>query len=200
MKKPQFLSHKVGILAIHGDVAEHAAVLRRLKIEPIEVRTANDFEKIEGLIIPGGESTTIADLATTYGLIQPLRKFIATPIKNLRTGICQLPTIFATCAGLILLAKLKLLNTEVKRNAYGRQLDSFEIGLKIPILGSRKFPGVFIRAPKILQTGKGVEVLAEFEGAPIFIQQRNIFAASFHPELMDDLRIHKFIYGLKSPR
>jgi len=185
---------KIGILAIHGDVAEHAAALRKLKIKPIEVRTKEDFKNLDGLILPGGESTTIYDLAKTYGLISPLRKFITTPQKSLQIGSCRLPTVFATCAGLILLVKFGLLNVEVKRNAYGRQLDSFEVDLKIPILGSRKFPGVFIRAPKILQVGKGVEALAEFEDIPIFIRQRNIFAASFHPELTDDLRIHKFIF------
>ena len=159
-------------------------------------------------MLPGGESTTIYDLAKTYELISPLRKFITTPRKNLpttcsescRTANHQLPTIFGTCAGLILLVKFGLLNVEIERNAYGRQLDSFEVNLNVPILGSRKFPGVFIRAPKILRVGKGVETLAEFEGTPIFIRQRNIFAASFHPELVNDIRIHKFIFGLKSPR
>ncbi|MBU1089295.1 pyridoxal 5'-phosphate synthase glutaminase subunit PdxT [Patescibacteria group bacterium] len=200
MKKPQFPSHKIGILAIHGDVAEHAAVLAELNLEAVEVRAAKDFKNLDGLILPGGESTTIYDLAKTYGLISPLRKFIVTPRKNLPTTKYQLPTILATCAGLILLVKFGLLNVEVERNAYGRQLNSFEADLKIPILGSRKFPGIFIRAPKILRTGKGVEILAEFEGAPVFVRQRNIFAASFHPELTDDLRIHKFIFGLKFPQ
>ena len=186
---------KIGILAIHGDVAEHATVLQKLKIDPTEVRTKEDFKNLDGLILPGGESTTIYDLAKTYELISPLRKFITTPRKNLPTTNYQLPTIFATCAGLILLVKFGLLNIEVERNAYGRQLDSFEADLKIPVLGSRKFPGVFIRAPKILRIGKGVETLAEFEGVPVFIRQRNIFAASFHPELTDDFRIHKFIFA-----
>lgn len=189
MEKPQPLSRRIGILAIHGSIAEHAAVLRKLKIEPTEVRTKEDFKNLDGLILPGGESTTIGDLAVKFKLIAEIKKFAASG-----------KPILATCAGLILLAQFGLLNVEVERNAYGRQLNSFEADLRIPILGTRKFPGIFIRAPKILRVGKNVEILAKFEDTPIFVRQRNIFAANFHPELTDDLRIHKFIFGLKSSR
>lgn len=176
---------KIGILAIHGDVAEHAAALRKLKLEPVEVRAPKDFAGLSGLILPGGESTTISDLAKVYGLEKALIKFATTPSKP----------IFGTCAGLILLAKLGLLKVEAERNAYGRQLDSFEANLAIPVLAKKKFPGIFIRAPKITKTGQDVEVLSKFEKSPVFVRQKSIWAASFHPELTDDLRIQKLIFG-----
>lgn len=182
---------KIGILAIHGDVAEHAAALRKLKLEPVEVRVPKDFEGLSGLILPGGESTTISDLAKVYGLEKALIKFATTPLSPIPY---TLSPIFGTCAGLILLAKLGLLKVEVARNAYGRQLDSFEADLTIPVLGKKKFPGTFIRAPKITKVAKGVEVLSKFEKSPVLVHQGNIWGASFHPELTDDLRIHKLIF------
>lgn len=201
--------HKIGILAIHGDVAEHAAILRQLKLEAIEIRTKEDFKNLDGLILPGGESTTIFDLAKTYGLVSPLRKFITTPIKNLATNNpkvtpsgLQLPTVLATCAGLILLAKLKLLDVKVERNAYGRQLESFEAKVKIPAIGKKEITVAFIRAPKILSVGKSVKILAKFEDVPVLVRQGEIFGMSFHPEITSETALHKFIFksGLKSSR
>ena len=177
---------KIGILAIHGDVAEHAAILRKLKFAVIEVRAKKDFAKLDGLILPGGESTTIGKLAEKFGLISEIKKIAA------RGKI-----IFGTCAGLILLAKFGLLNVEVARNAYGRQLDSFETELSIPEIGKKKIPVAFIRAPKILKVGAGVEILAKFEDVPIFVRERNIFAASFHPEILGESEIHEFIFRSK---
>ncbi len=184
-------------MAIHGDVAEHAAILRKLKFEPVEVRTAQDFENLDGLILPGGESTTIGKLMEIYGLKNELIRFATTPRKNPITGNYQLPTIFGTCAGLILLAKFGLLDAKIERNAYGRQLDSFETQLKIPTVSSKEISVAFIRAPKILSVGKSVEVLAKFEGVPIFVREKNIFAASFHPETLGETKIHEFIFTRK---
>lgn len=189
---------RIGILAIHGDVAEHAAVLRALKIEPVEVRTVQDFKNLDGLILPGGESTTIGKLMEIYGLKNELIRFATTPRKNLITENHQLPTIFGTCAGLILLAKFGLLDVKIERNAYGRQLDSFETQLKIPAVSPEEISVAFIRAPKILSVGKSVDVLARFEGVPIFVRQKNIFGASFHPEVFGETKIHEFVFTVKS--
>ncbi len=173
---------KIGILAIHGSVVEHAAVLQRLNLEVQEVRAAADFENLDGLILPGGESTTLSDLMQKYKLVEPLPRFV----KSVKP-------VFGTCAGLILLSEFKLLDGSVDRNFYGRQIDSFEADLEIQKLGAKKFPGVFIRAPRISGFTDG-EVLSQLNGDPIFVRQGNIFAATFHPELTDDDRIHKFIF------
>lgn len=175
---------KIGILAIHGSVVEHAESLRKLKFEPVEIRAAEDLETVEGLILPGGESTTIGDLAQQFGLREAIVKFA-------RSG----KTIYGTCAGLILLSRYGLLDVKIDRNAYGRQIHSFEVDLSIPAVGKKSFNGIFIRAPKILSTGKQVEILAEFEKSPILVKQGNVWGGSFHPELTDDLRIHKLIFG-----
>ncbi|MCF7845979.1 MAG: pyridoxal 5'-phosphate synthase glutaminase subunit PdxT [Candidatus Peribacteraceae bacterium] len=177
------MAKKIGILAIHGDVAEHAAILRKLKLDSVEVRTKKDFKNLDGLILPGGESTTISKLAERFGLIAEIKKFA----KSRKP-------ILGTCAGLILLAKIGLLDAKVERNAYGRQLDSFEADLKIPIISKGPISVAFIRAPKILSTGKVVEVLAKFEKVPVLIRQKNILAASFHPEILGTTSIHKFIF------
>lgn len=182
------MNKRVGILAIHGSVAEHAAMLRRLKIEPIEVRAAKDLENLDGLILPGGESTTISNLADTYGLTKAIQTFARQPNP---------PIIYGTCAGLILLARWGLLDIAVDRNAYGRQIASFEANIVVPDLGKPDFPAVFIRAPKITSTGCGVRILASYDGAPILVQQSRIFGGSFHPELTDDTRIHALIFGEK---
>jgi pyridoxal 5'-phosphate synthase pdxT subunit len=175
---------KIGILAIHGDVVEHADILRELNLQPIEVRAAEDFENLDGLILPGGESTTISDLAKTYGLEQALIKFA----KNGKP-------ILATCAGLILLAQSEILDIEIERNAYGRQLDSFETRLNIPSVSKRPVEVAFIRAPKITKVGEQVEILAKFENSPVLVQQKNIFGMSFHPEITKEVAIHKFIFN-----
>ncbi|MFH0834051.1 MAG: pyridoxal 5'-phosphate synthase glutaminase subunit PdxT [Patescibacteria group bacterium] len=175
---------KIGIIAIHGDVAEHGAVLRKLKFAVVEVRAAKDFAKLDGLILPGGESTTISKLAEKFGLVSEIKKFAASG-----------KPILGTCAGLILLARFGLLNIEVARNAYGRQIDSFETELAIPKIAKDKIPVAFIRAPKIISVGKSVEVLAEFENVPVLVRQENIFGTSCHPEILGTTTIHEFIFA-----
>jgi pyridoxal 5'-phosphate synthase pdxT subunit len=177
---------RIGILAIHGSVVEHAESLRKLKFEPVEIRAAKDLETVEGLILPGGESTTIGDLAQQFGLREAIVKFAKSE-----------KTIYGTCAGLILLARYGLLDVKIDRNAYGRQIHSFEVDLEISALKGKSFNGVFIRAPKIISVGKSVEILAQFEKSPILVKQGNIWGGSFHPELTPDLRIHKLIFGNK---
>jgi 5'-phosphate synthase pdxT subunit len=186
---------KIGVLALQGDFAEHIALLRRLKVEAAEVRLPGDLEDLEGLIVPGGESTTIGKLATTFGLMEPLRAFGGRK------------AIWGTCAGAILLSKdagreqplLGLMDISVERNAFGRQVESFEIELEVPILdpSDRPFHAVFIRAPLIERVGKGVEVLARLpstngKGSIVAARQGHLLATSFHPELTDDARFHQY--------
>lgn len=178
---------RVGILALQGDVREHGSSLGLLGADVVEVRRAEELDSIDGLIIPGGESTTIGRLATLYGLIDPLR-------KHIRSG---LPT-YGTCAGMIFLAagvdgrpqpQLNVLDATVVRNAWGRQNESFEADLAISGLDA-PFHGVFIRAPWISELGDDVEVLATWADHPVMVRQGNILATSFHPELTSDRRIH----------
>jgi len=163
---------------VQGNVREHAAVLRRLGAEPVEVRKPGQLADLDGLIIPGGESTAIARLVRLYGLEDAIRSF-------------QRP-IFGTCAGMILLDRrhLGLLDLEVSRNAYGRQVASFEADLE---LSGEDEPlhGVFIRAPRVLDAGPAVEVLAELDGEPVLLRQGRTIVAAFHPELTDDTRVHE---------
>ena len=163
---------------MQGNVREHAAVLRRLGAEPVEVRKPGQLADLDGLIIPGGESTAIARLVRLYGLEDAIRSF-------------QRP-IFGTCAGMILLDRrhLGLLDLEVSRNAYGRQVASFEADLE---LSGEDEPlhGVFIRAPRVLDAGPAVEVLAELDGEPVLLRQGRTIVAAFHPELTDDTRVHE---------
>lgn len=183
----------VGVLALQGDVREHRAVLERLGAVVVEVRRPEDLDQIDGLVIPGGESTTIGRLARLYGLTDPLRKHIAS----------GLPT-FGTCAGMILLATdveegsqdlLGVLDATVRRNAWGRQNESFEADLDVAGLG-RPVHAVFIRAPWITRVGEDVEVLAEWAGHPVMVRQGHLLAASFHPELTDDDRVHRLLLDL----
>jgi 5'-phosphate synthase pdxT subunit len=163
---------------VQGNVREHAAVLRRLGAEPVEVRKPEQLADLDGLIIPGGESTAIARLVRLYGLEEAIRSF-------------QRP-IFGTCAGMILLDRrhLGLLDLEVSRNAYGRQVASFEADLE---LSGEDEPlhGVFIRAPRVTDAGPGVEVLAELDGEPVLLREGRLLVASFHPELTADTRVHE---------
>jgi pyridoxal 5'-phosphate synthase pdxT subunit len=169
---------RIGILALQGNVREHASVLRRLGAEPVEVRKPEQLADVDGLIIPGGESTAIARLVRLYGLEEAIRSF-------------RRP-IFGTCAGMILLDRrhLGLLDLEVSRNAYGRQVASFEADLE---LDGEDTPlrGVFIRAPRVSNAGPGVEVLAELDGEPVLLRDGRLLVASFHPELTDDTRVHE---------
>ena len=178
MKKTQL---KIGILDVQGSVEEHAASVRRMGLLPIFVKTVTDLEGLDGLIIPGGESTTIGMLCEMYGLKEAI-------IKAVRCGIA----VYGTCAGAILLTKWGLLDIEVARNAYGRQTESFDTEIEVPELGKKFVPAVFIRAPRFIRVGKGVKVLAEYKGEPVLVQQGNILASSFHPEMTGDLRIHKY--------
>ncbi len=185
---------RIGVLALQGDFQEHIAVLRRLGVDAVEVRLPHELEGLNGLIIPGGESTTLGKLATDYGLIEPLRAF----------GRAR-PT-WGTCAGLIFMAKdvgrdqptLGLMDIAVDRNAFGRQVQSFEVDLDIPILArgdtsKRPFRAVFIRAPAIRRVGPGVEILARLEdGTAVAARQGHLLATAFHPELTGDDRFHRY--------
>jgi 5'-phosphate synthase pdxT subunit len=177
---------RVGVLALQGAFAEHLSILRRLKIDGVEVRRATDLEGLCGLIIPGGESTTMGRLMTEMGLREPL-------LQRAAAGMA----VMGTCAGMILLASqasdypfepLGLMDMAVKRNAFGRQVDSFEASVSIPSLGQTPFPGVFIRAPFIEKVGPGVEVLAARQG--------KMLALAFHPELTRDLRCHALLANM----
>jgi pyridoxal 5'-phosphate synthase pdxT subunit len=169
---------RVGVLAVQGNFREHAAMLRRLGTEPVEVRKPEELEGLDGLIVPGGESTTFMRLMRLYGLDEAIREFDR--------------PIMGTCAGMIVLDKqhLGLVDLEVDRNAYGRQVSSFEADLK---LAGQNEPlrGVFIRAPRVRQAGANVEVLAEHDGEPVLAREGRILVASFHPELTDDARVHE---------
>ncbi len=169
---------KVGVLAVQGNFREHAAMLRRLGAEVVEVRLPGQLERLDGLVIPGGESTAITRLMRLYGLEEAIRRFRG--------------AIFGTCAGMILLdrAHLGLLDLEVDRNAYGRQVASFEADLDLDG-EDEPLRGVFIRAPRVRETGPAVEVLAEHDGEPVLLRQGRILVASFHPELTGDTRVHE---------
>jgi len=163
---------------VQGNVREHAAVLRRLGAEPVEVRKPEQLADLDGLIIPGGESTAIARLVRLYGLEEAIRTF-------------RRP-IFGTCAGMILLDRrhLGLLDLEVSRNAYGRQVASFEADLELEG-EDEPLRGVFIRAPRVAEVGPEVEVLAALDGEPVLLRDGGLLVASFHPELTDDTRVHE---------
>jgi pyridoxal 5'-phosphate synthase pdxT subunit len=185
---------KIGVLALQGDVIEHVTMLRRLGVEAIEVRTPEDLAKVDALIIPGGESTTIGKLAVEYGLDK------AIPAR-VRDGM----PVYGTCAGMIALSKqatggepplLRLMDIKVHRNAYGRQVDSFETDVQIPALGPAPLHAVFIRAPVIEGVGPGVEVLASLDGKPILVRQGNMLVSAFHPELTDDGRVHRYFVDM----
>jgi 5'-phosphate synthase pdxT subunit len=186
---------RIGVLALQGDVREHADALRDIGAEPVEVRLPRDLVGIDGLILPGGESTTMRRLIDLYGLREP--------IVALAHGGAP---VYGTCAGMILLADriadgdepvLRLLDITVERNAYGRQLDSFEADLEIPSLGDEPLHGVFIRAPVVSQVGPDVEVLArDPDGRPIAVLQGRVMATAFHPELTGDRRLHRLLLDL----
>ena len=176
----------VGVLAIQGDFEAHAGVLAHLGAEPRIVRTPADLEGIDALVIPGGESTAMTLGIEREGLAEPLRELV-------RSGV---PTL-GTCAGLIMLDRehLGLLDVSARRNAFGRQVKSFEADLDLDLdgLGDEPLRAVFIRAPWVDEYGEDVEVLAEIEGHPVAVRQGNILAVAFHPELTDDERIHAWL-------
>jgi pyridoxal 5'-phosphate synthase pdxT subunit len=169
---------KIGILAVQGDFREHARMLRRLGVEPVEVRKPEQLDQLDGLVIPGGESTAIMRLVRIYGLEEALRRF-------------ERP-VFGTCAGMIVLDRnhLGLVDLAVRRNAYGRQVSSFEADLALEG-EDEPLRGIFIRAPRVAEVGAGVEVLADHDGEPVLLRDGRFLVASFHPELTDDARVHE---------
>ena len=183
---------KIGVLALQGAFAEHVATLRAIGVEPVEVRLPEHLDDIDGLILPGGESTTMRRLIARWGMRQPILDLAGRGAP-----------IFGTCAGMIILAReiaggeepvLPLLDVTVERNAFGRQLDSFETELSVPLLGDTPVDAVFIRAPVIERTGPGVEVMASLpDGRIIAVRERNVIATSFHPELAGETRFHRLV-------
>ncbi|HOI99981.1 MAG TPA: pyridoxal 5'-phosphate synthase glutaminase subunit PdxT [Anaerolineaceae bacterium] len=185
---------KIGVLALQGSFYEHQQMLQNLGVQVVQVRLPHELEGLDGLIIPGGESTTIGKLAVDFGLLEPLQRF------------GKEHAIWGTCAGSIFLSKdahrqqplLGLMDIQVERNAFGRQVDSFEIDLEIPVLRSVNhakpiFHGIFIRAPLIEKAAEGVEILARLPNDKIVAaRQGHLLATSFHPELTDDTRFHQY--------
>ncbi|MBA3400381.1 MAG: pyridoxal 5'-phosphate synthase glutaminase subunit PdxT [Actinobacteria bacterium] len=176
-------SPRIGVLALQGAFREHVQVLERLGAEVVEVRLPEEVEGLDGLVIPGGESTTIMRLAQIYGLDEAIRSYRG--------------SIFGTCAGMIVLDRehLGLADLEVDRNAYGRQVRSFEADVE---LAGEELPlhGVFIRAPRIRDLGADIEVLGALDGEPVLVRDGRLLLASFHPELTDDSRVHKVFLAM----
>ena len=184
----------IGVLDIQGDVEKHVAALRKAGAPSIRVKTVESLERVSGLVIPGGESTTIGMLLERFELMEPLRARI----------LAGMP-VFGTCAGVILLAReiegspqprLGGLDVAVRRNAYGRQVDSFESTVPVPAVGGDPVRAVFIRAPAITAVGPGVEVMAVVDSAPVLVREGKILGATFHPELTDDTRIHSLFLDM----
>jgi pyridoxal 5'-phosphate synthase pdxT subunit len=179
---------KVGVLALQGDFREHGFVLSDAGATPVEVRTPEQLEEVEALVIPGGESTAIGRLARLYGLIEPIRERAASGMPML-----------GTCAGMIVMAErveggeplLSLVDLTVRRNAYGRQVDSFETDVDVEGLGPVR--GIFIRAPWVDEVGDEVRVLGEHNGRPVVLEQGNLVVCAFHPELARDGRLHEYV-------
>lgn len=181
---------KVGVLALQGDVREHLLALEATGVSPTSVKRADELAGVDAMVLPGGESTTIGKLLDRFGLLEPLRDRASGGMP-----------MYGTCAGLILMARdivgtqdaphrLSVLDVAVKRNAYGRQVDSFETDLEVTGL-DLPFRAVFIRAPSIEEVGQDVEVLATVDGAPVLVRQGPLLASSFHPEMTSDARIHE---------
>ena len=189
-KSPKGRAPLIGVLAMQGAFAEHLRALEAAGAKTRLVRTREDIEGLDGIVIPGGESTTMTMLMERVGLLGPLREAIAGGLATL-----------ATCAGMIVLAKdiadgmadqegLGLLDVRVRRNGYGRQVDSFEVPLRIEGMNGHEFPGVFIRSPLVERAGR-VDVVATYDGHPVAVRQDRILALCFHPELTDDPRLHR---------
>ena len=190
---------KIGVLALQGTFIEHIDILRQLGVEAPPIRLPCELDTLDGLIIPGGESTTMLRLMESFELLEPIREM----------GQDGLP-IWGTCAGMILLAKdvsnyemetLGLMDTKVRRNAFGSQVDSFEIDLEIPLVGEEPFHAVFIRAPFIEEAKSGVKILSRLPDSTIVaIRQNRLLACAFHPEFTDDLRFHSYFLSMVSQK
>lgn len=190
---------KVGVLALQGTFIEHIGMLRQLGVEAPPIRLPRELDTLDELIIPGGESTTMLRLMESFGLIQPIREMA-------RDGL----PIWGTCAGMVLLAKsisnyemetLGLMDTKVRRNAFGSQIDSFEADLEIPLVGEESFHAVFIRAPIVKEAKPGVKVLSRFPDSTIVAaRQSRLLACAFHPEFTDDLRFHSYFLNMVSQK
>lgn len=184
----------IGVLALQGDVREHIDAVRRAGGEAVPVKTREEIAKVDGLIIPGGESTTVGKLLDRFGLMDSVREM---PEEG--------KPVFGTCTGMILLAKqiegsdqprLGVMDVTVRRNAFGRQVDSFEEDVPVEGIPGAPVRAVFIRAPYITHVDPGVEVLAEVQGHPILVREGEMLAAAFHPELTDDTRIHRYFIDM----
>jgi 5'-phosphate synthase pdxT subunit len=183
---------RIGVLAVQGDFREHLDTLRTIGVEGVEVRLPQDLDGVNGLILPGGESTTMRRLIARWGLGDPI-------LRLAETGA----PLYGTCAGMIVLSReiaggeepiLPLLDITVERNAFGRQLDSFETDLSVPILGDQPVHGVFIRAPIVERTGPGVDILSQLDdGRIVAVRERNVLATAFHPELAGETRFHRLL-------
>ena len=185
---------RIGVLGFQGDYQKHIDLLSSMAREVHSVRRASELNGIGGLIIPGGESTTIGLLLQRFGLLEAIR-------EAWRNGL----NIMGTCAGAILLSReivssdqprIGILDATIERNAYGRQIDSFEAEVEVPRFGKPDVRGVFIRAPRFVAVGSSVEVIARFEDAPVIVQTKNVLALTFHPELTADRRIHEYFLAL----
>ena len=184
---------KIGVLALQGAFIEHIHIMQQLGVEASPVRLSGELDGLDGLIIPGGESTTMLNLMHSFDFAQPLRELAQAGLP-----------VLGTCAGMICLARkvsnsdssmetLSLMDMEVRRNAFGRQVDSFETGLVVPALGQESFPGIFIRAPIIERASPQVEVLAKLpDGTAVAARQGKLVVTAFHPELSTDLRFHRY--------
>jgi 5'-phosphate synthase pdxT subunit len=188
---------KIGVLALQGAFREHLRTLAAIGVEGVPVRLPRDLDNVAGLILPGGESTTMRQLIERWGLRQPVLELAASGAP-----------LFGTCAGMIVLAReiaggeppiLPLLDVTVERNAFGRQLDSFEVDLLVPVLGDQPVHGVFIRAPVIERTGPDVDILSRLDdGRIVAVRERNIVATAFHPELAGETRFHRLVAAMAS--
>jgi 5'-phosphate synthase pdxT subunit len=188
----------VGVLAYQGDVREHLEALAAVGASPVEVRTLADLDRVDGLVVPGGESTVIGKLAARYGLLEPLGERVSGGLP-----------VFGTCAGMIFLARevegppqdlLGVLDVRVRRNAFGRQVASFEAEVDVKGVDGGPVSGAFIRAPWVAEAGPEVEVLAEIDGKVVAVRQGDLLATAFHPELTGEVRLHRWLVELVAQR
>jgi pyridoxal 5'-phosphate synthase pdxT subunit len=189
---------RIGVLAYQGDVREHLTALAEVGAVGVEVRTLADLDTVDGLVVPGGESTVIGKLAARYGLLEPLRERVAAGLP-----------VFGTCAGMIFLARdvegppqdlLGVLDVRVRRNAFGRQVASFEAEVDVKGVDGGPVSGAFIRAPWVAEAGPEVEVLAELDGKVVAVRQVSLLATAFHPELTGEVRLHRLLVDLVAER